>query len=36
MEEVLTDWISRGAASDAMASLTAGVENPLYTPAVRE
>ena len=32
MEEVLADWIRRGAASDDMASLAPGVEYPLYTP----
>jgi hypothetical protein len=32
MEEVLTDWIRRGAMSDDMASLAAGVEYHLYTP----
>ena len=29
MEEVLTDWLRRGAASADMASLVAGVEYPL-------
>jgi hypothetical protein len=32
MEEVLTDWIRRGAASADLASLADGVEYPLYTP----
>jgi hypothetical protein len=32
MEEVLADWLRRGAARDAMASLATGVEYRLYTP----
>jgi hypothetical protein len=32
LEEVLTDWIRRGAASDDTTSLAPGVEYPLYTP----
>ena len=36
LEDVLTAWIRRGAASDDTASLAAGVEYPLYTPYSNE
>src|SRR5690242_8021233 len=32
LEDVLTDWIKRGAANDASTQIVLGAEYPIYTP----